>query len=59
MTHIYESLEKNEMLQLSSDKSHVKVQGQFQAAKNGKSVKLNGPETEQSQRSVPKLNGPS
>ena len=34
------------MLQLSSDKLHVKVEGQFQAAKNGRSVKLNGPEAE-------------
>ena len=38
---MYESLEKNEILQLSSErqlKSHVKVDGQLQAAENGRSI---------------------
>ena len=45
---MYESLEKSEMLQLSSEheKSHVKVDGQLQAAENGRSTKLDGPRAE-------------
>ena len=48
MTHIYESLENNKMLQLSSEreKSKVKVDGQLKVAENERSLKLNGPETE-------------
>ena len=44
MTHIYESLEKNELLQLSfeREKSQVKVDGKLQAAGKGWSTKLNG-----------------
>lgn len=41
---MYESLEKNEMLQLSfeREKAHVKVGGKLQAAGKGRSTKVNG-----------------